>query len=838
MNEPTSNGRRVSLWWRWSWRDLRAHWVAVVTIAMVIALGTGLYAGLGSTSKWRMLAYDGSFAALHLHDVRLSLTEGTFAPEGSLITAAVDSDRDRADHAGQIATARERLVTGTQVDAAGELLAGRLIGADLPGGPGGPDSLWLSSGRLPRPGTERAEVVVKTKFADHYGIGVDGTLVIGGGAEVAVVGIGMAPEEFWVRGPEGSLLGHVDLATLYTDLATAQTLSGRPGDVNDLLVRYADSAEIDAEIARGRAGALLADVRAAASISATATIGDDAYAARILYDDVESDQVIFNAISLLILGAAALAAFNLISRIVDTQRHEIGISMALGLDRWRLGLRPVLTGVQVGVVGTLAGIAVGVVIGSMMGDLLDRFTPLPVSPTPFQYGVYGRGALLGVIPPILAALIAVRRTVQMEPVDALAIGHLTTGRSGRLGSWANRVQLPGGSLAQMPLRNLLRAPRRTLFTAAGVGAAITALVGVTGLLDSFEDAVERGVAEVTAGDPDRITVTFDTFYAETDPTITALGGLDEAGAVSTGLRLGGEVWPVGTETEPSGSPTDPDEAFEVLIEVLDLDNPVWSPRLVETATDPAGGIIIADKAATDLGVGVGDAIVVRHLAVVDGGIGLVDSEIAVSGIHPAPLRSLSYLDTGFAERFGLGGFVNSAQVTPAPDVTRDSLQRGLFDLHDVASAIPVARVGEIFDQTIEEFIGVLYIAAAAVMALALLIAFNSSRIAFEERRREHATMLAFGIPVRSVIRTVIVESVVIGVLATAIGVIAGLASLSWMLNSLVAPSFPEFAVSLALSPSTVIAAVVIGVVAVALAPLLLIGRLRGMDLPSTLRVLE
>ena len=856
-SESTVSGYTGSLWWRWSWRDLRAHWVAVITIALVIALGTGLYAGLGSTSKWRTLAYDRSFASLHLHDVRLSLTEGTFAPEGSLLAASqesstsgasdVDHDRisnaaggpvsgdDTGAHLDGIAfeAARERLVIATGVDTDGELLAGRLIGAEFRDDSLGPDLLWLGEGRLARPGTDHPEVVIETKFAEYYGIGVGDTIVIGDGIAISVSGIGMAPEEFWVRGPEGSLLGHIDLATLYTDLATAQALSGRPGEVNDLLVRFDPRVPISDDQRRSLAESLLERVTATTAISATTTTGDESYAARILYDDIETDQVIFNAISLLVLGAAALAAFNLISRIVDTQRHEIGIGMALGVSRWRLGVRPVLIGVQVGVIGTLVGIAIGIYIGSLMGDLLDQFTPLPVSPTPFQSSVYGRGALLGVIPPVVAALVAVRRAVLLEPVDALAIGHLGSGRTGTLGSWVNRVQLPGGSLAQMPVRNLLRAPRRTLFTAVGVGAAITALVGVTGLLDSFEHAVDRGVAEVTAGDPDRVTVTFDTFYADTDPTITALTGLAEAEAVSTGLRIGGEVWPIGIE--PS---VETDESFEVLIEVLDLDNPVWSPRLIDHNARPEDGIILAAKAASDLGVGVGDTINMRHLAVVDTGITLIVSEVEVAGIHPAPLRSLSYLDSGFAERFGLGGFVNSAQVLPADGVDRTALQRAVFDLAGVTSATPVARVGEIFDQTIEEFIGVLYIAAVAVMLLALLIAFNSSRIALEERRREHATMMAFGIPVRSVVRTVVIESVIIGVLATAIGILAGLASLSWMLHSLVAASFPEFAVDLSLSTSTVVAAVVIGVVAVALAPLLLIGRLRSMDLPSTLRVLE
>jgi putative ABC transport system permease protein len=36
-------------------------------------------------------------------------------------------------------------------------------------------------------------------------------------------------------------------------------------------------------------------------------------------------------------------------------------------------------------------------------------------------------------------------------------------------------------MAQMPIRNLLRRPRRAVLTALGVGAAITALVAVLGM---------------------------------------------------------------------------------------------------------------------------------------------------------------------------------------------------------------------------------------------------------------------------------------------------------------------------------------------------------------------
>jgi putative ABC transport system permease protein len=57
----------VRLWWKWSWRDLRARWVQVAAIAFIIALGSGIYSGLSSTSEWRRVSYDASFERLHMY---------------------------------------------------------------------------------------------------------------------------------------------------------------------------------------------------------------------------------------------------------------------------------------------------------------------------------------------------------------------------------------------------------------------------------------------------------------------------------------------------------------------------------------------------------------------------------------------------------------------------------------------------------------------------------------------------------------------------------------------------------------------------------------------------
>lgn len=70
---------------------------------------------------------------------------------------------------------------------------------------------------------------------------------------------------------------------------------------------------------------------------------------------------------MLILSGAAFAAFNLASRIVEAQRREIGVGMALGVPMKWLAFRPLLVGLEVAIASTALGIVIGLLIGKLMG---------------------------------------------------------------------------------------------------------------------------------------------------------------------------------------------------------------------------------------------------------------------------------------------------------------------------------------------------------------------------------------------------------------------------------------------------------------------------------------
>ena len=807
--------RRLGLWLRWSGRDLRQRWPVVTAIALVIALGTGTYAALLSTSAWRTQSNDASFALLHVHDLRVTLAEGTTTSEGKL-AAAIRAIPDAA----AVTAVRERLLEPTQIAGpAGLLVPGELVGTDT--GPGVQvDGVSVSAGRPLTPDEDgRPVVIVDRGFAMAHRLPAQGDLMLSGGIHVRYAGQGQSPEYFLVSGAQGALpfLTQKSYGVLFTTLHSAQALTGADGSVNDAVLTLrpgANSGAIRAEITRALAG-----LRPA--VSATVTNRDDIAAYRVLYRDISSDEQLWRIIAFLVLGGAAFAALNLTSRIVESQRREIGIGMALGVPERDLAIRPLLFGAEVAVLGVAAGVGVGFLVGIPLRSMFTRLVPLPVWRTAFQPGVFAQAAVLGFVLPLAAVAWPVWRAVRVHPVEAIRAGHLS-GRGGR-SSWVMRhLRLPGRSYQRGPVRNLVRTPRRTILTTIGIGAAITTLVTVFGFLDTFNGTLDRSQHELLHSAPDRIAVTLRTFLPVGDPAIAAVRSTAGVASVSPELLVPATVSNGGRQ-------------LDVVTEVIGPGSP-WTPTI--RSGSATGGLILAEKAAADLHAGVGDVITFRHPQLTADGYRTVDTRMRLAGVHPNPLRMFSYIDTPGPALFGLTGVTNYMVVQPRPGVTTDSIRRALLAIPQVASAEAIRATTAGMRESLNEYLGILQVAAAITLLLALLIAFNTASIGMDERRREHATMLAFGLPVRTILGLTTVEAALLGLLGTAAGIAGGYTILAWMVGTTVPSVMPELGVTATITTATLITALILGVGTVAAAPLLTIRRLRRLDIPGALRLVE
>ena len=249
--------------------------------------------------------------------------------------------------------------------------------------------------------------------------------------------------------------------------------------------------------------------------------------------------------------------------------------------------------------------------------------------------------------------------------------------------------------------------------------------------------------------------------------------------------------------------------------------------------------MLAEEAAADLGIAVGDTVTLRHPQRTGPlSFGFVESELRVAALHPYPIRNFVYMDESGAELMGLTGVVNTVHIDPADNAADGAVERELFSVPAVASVQTVAATTQAVEDMMGQMAGIIQTMAGVILLLAMLIAFLTSSISLDARVREHATMFAYGVRVRTALRMAITESTMMGVVATLVGVAGGIGILWWMTTQLISTTLPDIGLEVTMQLSTVVVVIVLGVVAVALAPVFTVRRMRKMDLPGTLRLVE
>ena len=819
----------------WSLRDLKSRWIQVITIALVIGLGIGSFASFNSLTAWRIASNEASFEATSMYDLRLSLSDGSYIEQGRLseVVTSIPS-------ANSVIGAQERLIVPTLFEVVSEaekvkeggdpggllLVPGRIVGMDI-SDPQGPavSRLHIVEGRNLTPAdASEPIVVIESKFATTHGLPASGEARVAGGRTISYVGHALAPEYFIVLTEGGAVFAHSAYSVLFTSRETAQNLAERPGMVNDLVLLLDDSApreNVIAELERAVAAAL-----PTFGVSVTEDIDDPVF--RTVTEDVEGDQQSSNVIALFIFIGAVFAAFNLTTRMVETQRREIGIGMALGVPRRMIALRPTAVGAQIAILGILFGLAVGWVIGWLMEGVMTEFIPLPVWEAPFQYAIFGAVTVIGMLVLLIAIGYPVWRAVNVEPIDAIRTGHLAA-RGGGLAPLMTRIRIPGATFAQLPFRNVARAPRRASLTILGIAAAVAITVVLVGILDAYVTAVRDGRDETLKTSAERLEVDLIFPVRVDSEVVQRIEGSHAIAQIEPGLRVGGSI----------ASAQDA-EGFDVLIRFMDFDSDIWTPTAIDGALDSqTRGVVIAEKAASDLGVAVGDEIILTH-PVSEGlaSFSLRETRLPILAIHPFYLRTYVYMDVSHMDILNVTGFTNRITVIPSEDNTLTHVKQDLFQIAGVVSVDTVAAEAQLVEDLLDQFISILRIMEAIPLLLAILIAYNTASIAMDERRREHATMAAYGVPYGTVLRMAVIESMILGIVATLVGIVIGIGLLFYLLFVILPETSPDFGISIAFTPASALIVIAFGILAVAAAPLLTARKLRREDLPATLRVME
>jgi putative ABC transport system permease protein len=806
----------IGFWLRWSWRDLRKRGPQVFAIATIVALGAGIYAGLATTSVWRRQSLDASVVRLSAHDVRVSVVSGLTIERDRLLDAiarGASGDLSRVEPRLAVFAPVTATRRATDIPAAGEIVGVDLRAHQI-------DRWRVTAGRdLTSADTDVA--LLDLHFAAHYHLPASGTLRVGD-TTVHYVGLALSPEFLNLNSTSGEAIqGQATRAVLFAPIGLAERISGNTNSqVNDAVLRVrpgVDAERLSAALQRSLTTAL-------PDVAMTVTARHDDPALRALYDEIGSEQQLFDVFALLVLAGAGFAAFNLTKRVVEAQRRDIGIAMSLGVPPLRIAVRTMLFAAEITVVGVAAGIGAGWAIATWVLSAIRASAPLPYWTTPFEFGLFARAALLALIVPLAASALPVWRAVRVQPVDALVPPHLRGGGH-RLTRVFRRVRLPGTITIQTPLRRIVRAPTRSLLTILAVAFIMAPLLAALGATDSASATIDSGERILTGQTGDRLLVDLVSYQPASSELVTAIERSALVQRAESGLNTGGYL-------------TRGNQTFGVSISMVNLESTLSAPASIAELHLKPSGIVISKKAAADLHVRVGDDVTLSHPRRIGTGFRFVDSRLPVTAVTTSPYRFVAYMDLRDERIMGLDGIVNTVKVLPRAGVTMARLQHELATMPGVASALPASSLSRTMRDLLAVVGNLFIILQLVIAALAFLVAFNASNIGAEERAREHATMFAFGIKVRRVAFMAFAESLVLGTIGVGLGLGFGAAVLRWILDSVFPAAVPDLAMLQHISVTSYLLTVAIGLAATASAPWFNVRRLRSMDIPSTLRYVE
>ena len=778
-------------------RDLLRMRGQVAAVALVVACGVAAYVSMQGTYR-SLLATQAAYYERH-----------RFADVFAHLKRAPESLAVRVREIPGVGAAETRVVADVTLDVPGvaEPATGRLV--SLPSGRAPAlNGLQIREGRLPEPG-RAAEAVVSGAFsrANHLrpGDGLD-AIINGRWQRLEIVGVALSPEFVYeIRGGEMFPDAH-RFGVIWMNRDALGHAFDMGGAFNDVSVGLAPGAS-ESEVVE-RLDALLGAYGCSGAYGRA-----DQASHHFITNEIAELRVTGTFIPAVFLVVTAFLIHMVLSRLVATEREQIGLLKAFGYTSRAVGLHYLKLALASVVGGAALGVVVGWWFGYSVTALYAEFFRFPVLRYEPDWRVVLSAALISFAAATLGALSAVRRVVRLPPAEAMRPEQPARFRPLLVERAGLQNFLP--VTARMIVRNLERYPLKALLGALGISLSVALLV--VGFY--FFDAVERVVA-VQFGFVFRedATVTFnEPRPARARFELERLPGVLRAETfrfVPARLRNGHHVRRTALMgVEPGGE----------LFRLVDKD---FRVHMI-----PPEGLVLTAQLAKVLGVGPGSRVQVE---VLEGARPVREVEVAATVEELVGLSA--YMDERALNRLMReGGTISGARLlVDAREAPR--LYSQLKRTPAVGGVIVPEAVLRNFNDTIARTVGTsttVIVLFACVIVVGVV--YNGARIALSERGRELASLRVLGFTQREVGVMLLGEQAFLTAAAVPLGYAAGLGLILLITRAV---DSELMRLPLVVSGRTFALAAVVTSGAALFSGLLVALRLRRLDLVAVLKTRE
>ncbi|MBN2623091.1 MAG: ABC transporter permease [Acidimicrobiales bacterium] len=375
------------------------------------------------------------------------------------------------------------------------------------------------------------------------------------------------------------------------------------------------------------------------------------------------------------------------------------------------------------------------------------------------------------------------------------------------------------------LKSLNAHKRRLLATCTAVLLGVAFLSGTLVLGDTMSQGFGDMFTEANAGTDAMVRSSVKVGAADfaergliDRALVDEIAAVDGVAAVAPRIEGNGRI--IGADGDPIGGNGPPTVAGNW------IDDDDLNPYDLDEGRAPAApGEVVIDRAAAEQGdLAVGDSTVVRTPDPIE--VTVVGLATFGDADSQGPVTYAAFTDA-FAEEVLLAtpGQVSSIVVSAEAGVSQDELVDRLDAVlpAGVESLTGDALTAEMETDIQEDFLGFLEMILLVFAGVALVVAtfsiYNTFSILVAQRTRESALLRALGASRGQVLRSITAEAVLVGVLASLGGIAVGMVLASGLLSLMDSMGMSMPASALILEISTVITAMVVGVVVTVVASL-------------------
>ncbi|MGQ9848533.1 MAG: ABC transporter permease [Aggregatilineaceae bacterium] len=263
---------------------------------------------------------------------------------------------------------------------------------------------------------------------------------------------------------------------LLVDIATAQEVAGQPGEISRIDLILPDSFNVE---------------QLAAWLPAGTTIITPSQNAEALRQMAAAFKLNLQALSLLALLVGMFLIYNTVSFSVVQRRPVLGILRSLGATRQQLFILVALEAVVLGAIGTGLGLALGTLMGQGAVRLVsqtinDLYFRVTVEQVTINQETLLRGALIGLLTSVSAALLPALEATTTPPVGVIQRSRLEQRTLRRLPVWSAvsaALVVSGYALLRLDSESIMLA----------LAALLTVLLGSALLTPVVLVALARGI---------------------------------------------------------------------------------------------------------------------------------------------------------------------------------------------------------------------------------------------------------------------------------------------------------------------------------------------------------